>query len=131
GQPVHSRNGYVAVERAWRASDRVELDLAMPPRLTEPHPRVESSYGTLAIERGPLVYCIEHANNASVLDALLDADAPLETRWEPDLLGGITTIHARGSVRDMSDWPRATFASRGRSVTAQRADTFTAIPYYA
>jgi DUF1680 family protein len=48
--------------RSWRAGDTVMLDLAMPVRITTPDPRVDAIRGTLAIERGPLVYCIETAD---------------------------------------------------------------------
>ena len=46
----------------WRAGDTVDLDLDMPPRLTVPDPRVDAIRGCVALERGPLVYCVETAD---------------------------------------------------------------------
>ena len=48
--------------RAWHAGDQVVLELDMPVRISAPHPRADALRGTLAIERGPLVYCIETAD---------------------------------------------------------------------
>jgi DUF1680 family protein len=48
--------------RSWRAGDEVVLDLAMPVRVTEPDPRVDAVRGCVAVERGPLVYCVETAD---------------------------------------------------------------------
>ena len=46
----------------WRAGDRVVLDLPMQPRLTVPDPRIDAVRGSVAIERGPVVYCVETAD---------------------------------------------------------------------
>jgi len=54
--------GEVVIERAWAAGDTVELALDMPVRLTEPDPRVDAIRGCVAVERGPLVYCVESAD---------------------------------------------------------------------
>src|SRR5262249_14797669 len=87
-----SSDGYLDVRREWQSGDCIEIDLDVSPRLTQPHPRIESSAGCVAIERGPLVYCLEHADNADVLDASLDADSPLADEWRSDLVGGVMTI---------------------------------------
>ena len=84
GVTSHPGSGYVEVTRRWRTGDRVELDLAMPVRLTRPHPRVDAVRGCLAIERGPLVYAIEQVDlpdGPAVDDLQLPADDPstLET----------------------------------------------------
>jgi hypothetical protein len=61
---------YLRVRRAWRAGDVVRLRLDMAPRLTYPDPRVDAIRGCVAIERGPLVYCFEQADQAARLDEL-------------------------------------------------------------
>src|SRR5215213_11344017 len=92
--------GYARVERAWRAGDRVTLELPLEPRLTAPHPRVDAVRGCLAIERGPLVYCVEEADApaGAILDDLrLDPAAELRAVPSPDLLGGIVAVEAAGA----------------------------------
>ena len=68
--------GYARVERAWRAGDRVTLELPLEPRLTAPHPRVDAVRGCLAIERGPLVYCVEEADAPAGAHRRRPADRP-------------------------------------------------------
>ncbi len=52
----------IAENRAWHAGDRVMLTLDMPVRVTEPDPRIDAVRGCVAIERGPIVYCVESAD---------------------------------------------------------------------
>jgi uncharacterized protein len=124
-------DGYLALRREWHDGDVVSLSLDMAPRLTEPHPRVESTRGCVAIERGPLVYCIEGSDNPSVLDAHLDLDSNLTEEWQTDLLGGITTIAAQGTTADVAEWSATTFRPRQDSHTAGSSARLLAIPYFA
>jgi len=102
--------GYLRFRRAWKPGDVIRLDLPMPIRRIEAHPRVGANRGRVAIQRGPIVYCFEKVDNPEgVRNILLAADAKLTAEHRPDLLGGVTVI--RGVNRD------------GREVTA--------VPYYA
>jgi len=59
----HDPGGYWSSgPRVWHAGDTVTLDLDLRPRLTEPDPRIDAVRGCVALERGPLVYCIETAD---------------------------------------------------------------------
>jgi hypothetical protein len=73
-----AQEGYLRVSRAWRAGDRVELTLAMPPRLVEAHPRVDAVRGSAALARGPVVYCLEHADLPRGLSGVLFEDLELD-----------------------------------------------------
>jgi len=86
------------VERTWSAGDRVVLDLPLAPRLTAPHPRVEAVRGGVAVERGPLVYCIEGD------DVAIDPGAPLGERERPDLLGGVVTVETPATAVPYFAW---------------------------
>jgi hypothetical protein len=94
------------VRRVWSAGDRVVLDLPLAPRLTAPHPRVDAVRGCLAIERGPLVYCLEEADapGADLADVVLDPDAPLGETERPDLLGGVVTVEAQATAVPYFAW---------------------------
>jgi DUF1680 family protein len=64
GTPVRAgtQAGYLRVSRVWQPGDRVSLTLAMPPRRITPDPRVDAVRGTVALARGPVVYCLEQAD---------------------------------------------------------------------
>jgi DUF1680 family protein len=122
---VPNAQDYFEVHRAWQAGDRLLLELPTPGRLTEPHPRVEASRGCLAIERGPLVYCLEQADypaDTDVLDLAIDSSAPLGESWQPDLLGGIMALSGQGAALDLAGWGDSTFRPlRARVIEAAAA----------
>ncbi|MCK6483701.1 MAG: glycoside hydrolase family 127 protein [Phycisphaerae bacterium] len=69
--------GYVVVRREWRSGDAVELNLPMPVRRVEADARVAACRGQVALQRGPIVYCIEGCDHGGAVDgvALAEDDA--------------------------------------------------------
>ena len=125
--------GYLRTERAWKRGDVVELDMPMPARLTEAHPRIESTRGCVAIERGPIVYCLETADNPDghIADLEVDTAAPPESVWAPDRLGGVMLVKAGGWAVDTRPWAHQLYRQAGAPAAARRRVTLTAVPYYA
>lgn len=126
--------GYAAIERAWQPGDTVELELPMAPRLVEAHPRVDATRGSLAIERGPLVYCLEQADQdpaVDVMDVEIDPTRPLDARWRGDLLGGVMAIEAPGYALDLRPWQGRLYRPLGGAEPGRRAVRLVAVPYYA
>jgi DUF1680 family protein len=70
-------DGYLRITRTWQAGDVVELTLPMPPRTITPDPRIDAVRGTAALARGPLVYCLEHADLPPALDGAYFEDLEL------------------------------------------------------
>jgi uncharacterized protein len=68
GQPLEAsaQGGYLVVRRRWQPGDVLVLDLDVSPRLTYPSRRIDALRGTVAVERGPLVYCFEQADHGEV-----------------------------------------------------------------
>jgi DUF1680 family protein len=93
GRPagVEARSGeYCALNRAWSPGDIVELEIPMAPRLLEANPLVEETLNQVAIQRGPVVYCLESADlpeGVRVLDVHIPADIELRPRIDSQLLG--------------------------------------------
>jgi len=103
--------GYAVIRRTWRPGDAVELDLPMPVHRVIANEGVEAARGRVALERGPLVYCVEAIDNGGQARTLsLAADAELTPEHRKDLLGGVTVIRARRS---------------------DGSNPITAVPYYA
>ena len=89
--------GFAVVRRHWRPGDVVELDLPMPVRRVVSHTGVAGNRGRVAVERGPLVYCAEGADNGgTALELTLPDAAVLTAEHDAGLLGGVTTIRGGG-----------------------------------
>ena len=125
----HVDRGYLEIRRMWERGDQVQLDLPMPAERVYAHPQVQDDFGKVALRRGPLVYCIEQADNAD-LDipmAKLPRTSRLEIVSRPDLFDGIVTIQADGVEVQQDDWKGVLYRTKP-PVEAPAA--LTAIPYY-
>ncbi|HTX72643.1 MAG TPA: beta-L-arabinofuranosidase domain-containing protein [Rectinemataceae bacterium] len=90
-------SGYLSLERLWRDGDRVELELDMPVRFLSDDPRIAELAGKVALQRGPLVYCVEQIDNGPDLHSLvLDPSREASAEFDPALLGGSVRISAIG-----------------------------------
>lgn len=69
------------------------------------HPNIRANAGRVAIQRGPLVYCLEQIDNSVPLASLsLSKISPLSFRYDPDLLGGAGVVEARGYSDEQASW---------------------------
>ncbi len=107
GEPVRvadiSEKGYAKINREWNDGDRVELVLPMPVEKVRSHPNVRENAGMVALMRGPIVYCLEEADNGSNLrDITIAADAGINARFEEHLLGGVVVLESEGWRTDPS-----------------------------
>ena len=132
------KNGYVLLERAWKVGDIVEAEFAMPPFLVEADPRVDSVRGCVALQRGPIVYCLEEHDQeqgVNLLDVEIDPSAALTSHWQGDLLGGVMILEGSGSQLDPSDWPDTELyrplVVGNKNRPSGRKVKLIAIPYYA
>jgi DUF1680 family protein len=118
--------GYAHVRRAWRPGDQVSLTLEMPPERVYAHPDVRADQGRVALKRGPIVYCLEAADNkAPVQRVTLPRSAPIEARFEPTLLGGCTVLSGAAlALKPSGD------ALYGRARGATEPTRFQAVPYH-
>ncbi|NLY10895.1 MAG: glycoside hydrolase family 127 protein [Firmicutes bacterium] len=88
--------GYFEIKRTWQPGDKVYLSLPMVIELIEANPQVRVNAGKVAIQRGPLVYCLEEVDNGPVLqDIVLPKEPELVAEFDPDLLGGVTVIKGK------------------------------------
>lgn len=95
--PLTAERGYARIERQWAAGDVVTLSLAMPIERVYADPRVSADRGRVVLQRGPLVYCLESADNGAALDLVkLPRSSELHARFEPGLLGGVVSLNGSG-----------------------------------
>lgn len=122
--------GYARLARTWRAGDTVRLELDMPVVQLEAHPKVRMNTGRVALQRGPLVYCLEEADNGTELnDITLPRHARFTARFEKDLLGGVVAVYARAARRRPEPW--AGGALYLPAPTPRRTVRIKAVPYCA
>jgi uncharacterized protein len=125
-------NGYLAITREWNDGDQVEYVMEMPIQTVYANPAVRQLEGRVAIQRGPLVYCLEGVDHGKFeLDQISvnPQDIPtFKVTYRPELLGGVAVIEGQGKVIDEQTWEGGLYANKA----AQEKDIhLTAIPYYA
>jgi hypothetical protein len=120
--------GYAVLGRSWRKGDLVELDLPMPVERIAAHPRVKDNAGQVALQRGPLVYCVEACDLPGALGSVyLPLASQLTARKDDRLLGGIVTIRTEAESMPQPNWTRALY----QKLEAPNRIPLTAVPYYA
>jgi len=119
----------VRILRTWRQGDVVELEMPMPVRQMRSNPLVQADAGRIAIMRGPLVYCLESADNRDSIRLLrVPPGARFSEEIADDFLGGVVKISGAG-VANSEPGNGLYFPSS--SGPAGHSATMTAIPYYA
>lgn len=99
GEPVQTKReqGFAILTRTWQAGDMVELTLPMPTWRVVAHDKVAEDVGRVAIERGPIVYCLEAIDNDGAVTGLfLPDEAALSVKYCGDLLGGVAMVRGDG-----------------------------------
>jgi DUF1680 family protein len=125
--------GWLTVSREWAVGDELVLELPLDVRFTRADSRVDADRGAVAVERGPLVYCLEAVDNPGqrLDDVVIDPTAAATLGEEPSLLGGVATVVARGRRRSHTAggwWP---YRPDGTTADGEDADLeLTAVPYF-
>jgi len=98
---------YFEIQRRWHPGDFVDLDLPMPARLIQANPLVEEDLNQLAVQRGPVVYCLESPDlprNANISDVLIPQDIRLTARYDRHLLDGVAVLEGQALFHPQIDW---------------------------
>ena len=120
------RDGYLQVRRDWSAGATVTLELPMPTRIIQPHPRIDAVRGCVALARGPVVYCLEHADlpdGVTLEDVRIDPAASIEAGHLPDIP---VTLTVGGAV----ERPASDDLYPARAGIQSEPLTLIAIPYF-
>ncbi|WP_201003500.1 glycoside hydrolase family 127 protein [Paenibacillus glycanilyticus] len=126
-----AENGYAVVNRKWQRGDVAEWEPALEAQLTAAHPQIRANAGKVAIERGPLVYCLEETDNGSPLAAVsLVTTGELHSRFDDQLLGGAVVIEAEGQLDEQDSWQEDTPYRPYEQRSASKHIQLKAVPYY-
>lgn len=120
---------YAAIDRTWHDGDTVTLKLDMPVVLMEADPRLRDVYGSVAVMRGPMVYCAETPDNreASPLELSLTSDEFQESRI--DQLEGVVALKGRALAADPSEIGEVLYKKAKQG--GVKSTSVTLVPYYA
>jgi len=123
-------NGYIMVDRVWEDCDKIELILKMPILRMKANPLVRADIGKVAIQRGPLVYCLEEVDNGPNLHEIyLSKESKFEECFEADLLGGVMIIKAEANrISNNSKWGEQLYSSEIKEEHQLVSIKF--VPYY-
>jgi len=113
-------NGYMACTRSWKQGDVITFELPMDIHHTTANELVKDDEGLVAVERGPVVYCLEWADNTDLQSCVINDDASSFVEWTNDM-NGFDKLIFNGQ--------KATLNSNGKAIAEEA--TITAIPYYA
>ncbi|WP_343674859.1 beta-L-arabinofuranosidase domain-containing protein [Chitinophaga sp.] len=116
--------GYAVIVRTWKAGDKIRLDFPMSVQKILANDQVAADKKRFALERGPIMYCLEGPDNkdATVQNIVVDKNAVISAVYKPDMLNGVTVLQMNGSSSSRQ-------LNSDQLITSTQ--TVTAIPYYA
>ncbi|MDU0203058.1 glycoside hydrolase family 127 protein [Paenibacillus sp. MAH-36] len=123
-------NGYAIIDRIWTDGDTVIWLLPMEAHLIQANPLIRSNAGKAAIQRGPLVYCVEQVDNGAPLASLsLQSGTRLKVEADTSALGGTVRIEAEG-FRDATPEAWASAEPYRRWAPSAEPVALQAVPYF-
>ena len=126
-------NSYIQLTREWQPGDVVEYHMDMPIQTVWAHPAVRALQGRMALQRGPIVYCLEGVDHGGIILDHISIDPQhvadeFQVEHREDFLGGVSVLRGKGNVVDESGWDDSLY--RNQQPSSKSID-ITAIPYYA
>jgi hypothetical protein len=129
---------YLAMRRRWSPGDVVSLKFNMAPQVIEANVRVVDDYGRAAVQRGPLVYCLEQLDQPEgvplydvSLDLRQNASSQFHDEFQKDLLGGIALLKHLGAASERPASADKLYYPYAASTAPARPVELRFIPYYA
>jgi uncharacterized protein len=129
---------YLALRRRWSAGDSISVKFNMAPQVIEANSRVVDDYGRVAVQRGPLVYCLEQLDQPQgvplydvSLDLRKNASSQFQEQFESNLLGGIVVLKHPGAAKENAAAGTKLYYSYAPSPAQTRELELQFIPYYA
>ena len=127
---------YLPIHRRWSPGDTVSLNFPMSPEVIASNPRVSENRGRVAVQRGPVVYCMEQLDqpdSPALSDvSILANQAPgkaFRAEYKSDLLDGVTVLHHSGAALQVSSSKEALYVPASPDAPKTRPQELMLIPY--
>ena len=140
GTPVSGADAghYLTVRRRWSPGDTINLQFDMNPQVMQANSRIVDDYGRVAVQRGPLVYCLEQVDQpdgVALYDVSVDlrqkASTQFDEQFEAGLLGGVVVLKHLGAITEKSVSDGKLYSPYAASSQQTRKVELRLIPYYA
>ena len=129
---------YLPIQRRWSPGDVIRAQFEMIPQVLEANPHVVDDNGRVAVQRGPLVYCLEgldQQDGVALSDLAVDLgqkpEARFRTELKSDLLGGVVVLQHTGAAYEKTASQDALYSRYTGAALKSRRVPLTFIPYYA
>jgi len=128
---------YLPIHREWKSGDSVTLSMPLTTELLAANPRVAENTGRVAIQRGPIVYCMEELDQASgteaadVSIALGGKQKDFQVEHMPEMLDGVTVLRHPAAIAEVPSAEQALYGPANPAAMRTRPGELTLIPYYA
>jgi hypothetical protein len=129
---------YLAIQRQWSPGDAIQLQMEMPVQILEANPQVADDTGRVAIQRGPLVYCLEgldQPDGVAITDLAVNLgqkpESQFQSEFKSDLLGGVVVLRHSGVAYDQAASRNALYSRYSSRPLQDRRVPLMFIPYYA
>ena len=123
---------YFELRRIWAKGDVIEFDMPMSPQLIEANPMVEDNRNQVAVQRGPIVYCMESVDlpkDVNISQVQIPRNIQLHPRFDKNLLSGVTVLEGEAKCEKGAVWSNQLY--RPLSTEMHRKLSIKLIPYYA
>jgi DUF1680 family protein len=125
------KKGYRMCSRAWKAGDKIQLELSMPAVLIESNPLVEETRNQVTVKRGPIVYCLESPDLAPGQN-VFDVVIPANIKFQPAPMkvdnGTVMSLTGQAKLLQNNNWNNKLYKEVN---TTTKPITIKLIPYYA
>jgi DUF1680 family protein len=128
---------YLRIHRRWSPGDRISLSFPMRAEIVSSNPRIAENTGRVAVQRGPIVYCMEEIDQAGATlpDTSIVASENMgdqfREEYRADLLEGVTVLHHTGAAYEVSSGKQSLYLAASPSAPKTRRQALVLIPYYA
>lgn len=137
GRPYKAEyeHGYAIIKRRWTDREEIEMVFDISPRMIYADPRIAADAGRVAVKRGPLVYCLEEADNGRDLNAITVKSFCAKEEWEKEstrfgsagYVPPVQPVYLRGSRETADLWKGRLYSD---CPPEKKTCVFAAVPYF-
>lgn len=121
---------YCEIKRNWKAGDKIELNLNMPVTLIASNPLIEETRNQVTVKRGPIVYCLESADqpSASIFDVMIPASIKMQPVAMQIDHANLMALKGEAKILTVTNWKNNLYQELNNSL---KPVSIKMIPYYA